>query len=200
MLDLNAHLVAECHLAYSFRSASAFYCICRKDLSSLDIFKQLSVAVHDLGVIRQIIVITVDLKFYDLASCFLKFRSNDVLAAVYIYCKGNKCRRYIDLTVFIIKGTGHTVLTADGRKSKAHLRIVSTRECCKWLAPSGWVAAHSAEVFLESKADLFIITACSHDLCYRRDNCINSAMVWAPAGKIWIKAVAHHGNGICMSF
>ena len=87
MLDLNAHLVAECHLAHSLSSTSAFYCISRKDLSCFDIFKQLAVAIHDLGIIRQIIVVTVNLKFYDLASCFLKFRSDDVLAAVYIYCK-----------------------------------------------------------------------------------------------------------------
>ena len=25
-------------------------------------------------------------------------------------------------------------------------------------------------------------------------------MIWAPAGKIWIKSIAHHGNGIGMSF
>ena len=126
MLDLNAHLIAECHLAHSLCSASSFYSISRKDLSSLNIFKQLSISVHNLCIIRKIISVAGDLKLYDLASCFLKFRSNNILVAVYIYCKRNQCRRYIDLTMFIIKSTGHTVLTADRRKSKAHLCTVST--------------------------------------------------------------------------
>ena len=99
-----------------------------------------------------------------------------------------------------LEGVVVSANTADRRKSKAHLCIVSTKECCKRLAPSGWITAHSAEVFLEGKTDLSIITTCCHDLCHRRDNCVNSTMVWAPAGKIWIKAIAHHGNGIGMSF
>ena len=44
--------------------------------------------------------------------------------------------------------------------------------------------------------DLFVLAAGCHDLGNRRQYCIDRAVVWAPAGQIRIKTVAHHRYGI----
>ena len=73
--------------------------------------------------------IFLDSKENNLAARFLKFRRYHVFGIGNINCKGNQCRRYIDFAVlFIIEAAGHTVLAADGRKSKSELRTVSTEQ------------------------------------------------------------------------
>ena len=119
---------------------------------------------------------------------------------VHIHRKGNQSRRNVDLSVLlIVEGTGHAVLAADGRKSKAKLCVVSTKQGCKRSAPAGRILSHALEVLLEGEADLSEITAACHDLRYGRKHGINRTVIRAPAGQIRIIAVAHHGNGIGFS-
>ena len=109
-------------------------------------------------------------------SCFLQFRSNHFLLLSNIYCKRHQCRRNINF----IKCTGHTILTADRRKTISNLRIISTKQCCKRLTPTLRVRGHSAEVFLECKTDFAKVTTGCHYLCHRFCYCINSTMIRIP--------------------
>ena len=141
------------------------------------------------------------MEYNQLISCLFQFWGDDVLLARNIHRKRNQCRRHIDLAVMlIIKGTGHTVFSADGWKSETKLCIVSAKQCRKRLTPAGRIIGHSLEILLEGKADLLKITACCHDLRHRGNHCVNRTMIWAPAGQIWIKAVTHHGHGISPAF
>ena len=127
--------------------------------------------------------------------CFLKLRCNNILLLRHIHCKGNQGGRNIN----IIKGSGHTVLSTDGRKSVSNLCIISTKECCKGLAPSLGIRGHTSEIFLEGKSNLAEVTATCHDLCHGFRHSINCPVIRAPGGKIRIKAIAHHCHGICLS-
>ena len=123
--DLYAHMVSEGHLADSLCHAMALHRICGNDPSSLDILKELSIALGDLAVYRKVISVFFDLKYNDLISSLLKFRRNGRLFAGHIHSKGNQCGRNVDfLSILLIEGAGHAVLAADGRKAKSHLGIV----------------------------------------------------------------------------
>ena len=61
------------------------------------------------------------------------------------------------------------------------------------------ILCHTAEILLEGKADLPVISVGGHNPCYRFNHRIDSSVVGAPAGQIRIKAVAHHRHGICLS-
>ena len=95
-----------------------------------------------------------------------------------IHRKGNQCRRNVDL----VKGSGHAVLSSDGRQPKAQLGLVGPQQCGERLAPAGGLLRHPTEILLERKTDLFIIASCCHDLGHRRYNCVYSAVIRAPAG------------------
>ena len=95
-----------------------------------------------------------------------------------IHGKGYQCWRNVNL----IEGSGHAVLSADGWKSEAQLSLVCSKQSRERLAPAGGLLRHPAEVLLEGKTDLLIVTACGHDLGYRGNNRINSAVIRAPAG------------------
>ena len=127
MLNLNAHAVSKCHLAHSLSQSVSFYCIRRDNPSCLNILMKLCISIQNLAVNRQIIRILFNAEYHQLISGLFQFRSNNMSAACHIYSKGNQGRRNIDLTVlFIIKGTGHTVLSSNGRKAKAQLCIICT--------------------------------------------------------------------------
>jgi len=132
---------------------------------------------------------------YQYISGFLCFCCNHVLMTCYVYCEAYQCRWYID----IVKGSGHGILATDGRKSEANLCFISAQQSCKRLAPSFRLLAHAAEVLLEGESYFAIITACCHDFRQRFCHCVNGTVVWAPAGYIGIKAVAHHGHCICLT-
>ena len=176
MLDLYTKCVTKCHLGNSCCNTVAIQCIGRNNFAVLDIVMEFFVLIHDSCVIRKIVLITRCTEPYKFVSCFFEFRSDHILDLSYINCKGNKCRRYINL----VKGTGHTVFTTDGRKAKSHLCRISTKECREWLTPSLWIFGHTTEVFLECEADLLVITTCSHDSCYRFCYCISSSVIWTP--------------------
>ena len=114
----------------------------------------------------------------NLTACLLKLRSDDVLLIGNIHGKGYQCWRNVNL----IEGSGHAVLSADGWKSEAQLSLVCSKQSGERLAPAGGLLRHPAEVLLEGKTDLLIVTACGHNLGYRGNNRINSAVIRAPAG------------------
>ena len=57
-------------------------------------------------------------------------------------------------------------------KPEAELRGISAKQSCKRLAPSLRILCHPAEVLLERKADLSVISAVCHDPCHRLKHCI----------------------------
>ena len=127
VLNLNTHAVSKCHLAHSLGQSVSFHSICRNNPSCLNILMKLCITIQNLTVNRQIVRILFNAEDYQLVSCLFQLRSNNMSAACHIHCKGNQCRRNINLAMlFIIKGAGHTVLTANRRKPKAQLRIVCT--------------------------------------------------------------------------
>ena len=200
VLNLYAQAVTKCHLADSLCHTSTLNRICGNNLSRLHIAVDFLVTIHDLAVNRQVMCIFLDGKENNLAARFLKFRRYHVFGIGNINCKGNQCRRYVDFAVlFIIEAAGHTVLAADGRKSKSELSTVSTEQSGERCAPSLRIFRHTFEVLLEGKADLVEITAVCHDLSNRIQHCVSSAVVRAPAGQVRIIAVAHHGNGIAFA-
>ena len=142
-----------------------------------------------------IIFILIKPELHEHIACFLKLRCNNVLLLRHIHRKGNQGGRNIN----IIKGSGHTVLSADGGKSISDLCIVSTEKCCKGLTPSFGIRGHTSEIFLEGEADLTEVTAACHNLCHRFRHSINCAVIRTPGGKIRIKAITHHCHGICLS-
>ena len=194
VFDLHAECITEGHLGNSCCNTMTIQCVSGNNFSSLDIIVEFFVLIHDSCVIRKIVLITRCAEPYKFVSCFFEFRCDHILDLGYVYCKGNKCWRHVDL----IEGTGHTVFTTDGRKSESHLCCIGTKECGEWLAPSLWIFGHTTEVFLECEADLLVITTCSYDSCYRFCYCVSSSVIWTPGREIWIKAVTHHGN--CISF
>ena len=181
MLDLNAKVVTKCHLADCLCDS---VCLCgvRGDHAAcLDVLMEFIISSHDLAVYRKVISVFFDLKYNDLISGLLEFRGDHVLRACNVNREGNQSRWDVDLfSALLIKGTGHTVLTADGRKSEAQLRIVGTEECCERLAPSLRILAHSAEVLLEGKSYFLEVTACGHDAGQGFEYRINGSVVWAP--------------------
>ena len=96
----------------------------------------------------------------------------------------------------MVEGTGHTVFSSDRRQAVAHLCVVCTKKCCERLAPAVRILSHSAEVFLEGEADFAVIAADCHDAGQGLGYGIDCSVIRAPARYVWIKAVAHHGNGV----
>ena len=200
MLNLHAEMVSEGHLADSLGNSACLNSIRGNHPSDPDILLELFIRLHHLSVNRYIEAILFRAYHNDLVSGLLKLRRNHVLSVSHIDCKGHQGRRHVDLlAAFLVEGAGHAVLSADGRKAEAHLRAVCAEQSRKRLAPPLRILAHSAEIFLECKADLLKITAGSHDLRHRGQNRIDGSMVRAPAGKIRIEAVAHHGDGVRLS-
>ena len=99
----------------------------------------------------------------------------------------------------MVEGTGHTVFSSDRRQAVAHLCVVCTKKCCERLAPAVRILSHSAEIFLEGEADFAVIAADCHDAGQGLGYGIDCSVIRAPARYVWIKAVAHHGNGVGLS-
>ena len=195
VFDLHTHSVTECHLADSCDHSMAVKCVSRYDLSVVDIISELTVLIHYLFIYRQLVFIFFNLHPYKLITCFFQFRSNDISFFGNINCKGYQCRRYIDM----FKCSGHAVLSSDWRKSVSNLCLICTKQCCKWLTPSFRILCHSAEIFLECKTDLAVISTTSHDLSHRLCDSIDSSVIRTPAWQIRIKSITHHRNGIAFT-
>ena len=196
MFNLHAKTVSEGHLAHCCCQAIGIQRIGSYDSSSFDILMEFSVLIHHLIIFRKVIFILLDLHKNQFVSCFLKLRSHDILITGHIHCEGYQCRRNIDL----VKTSGHTVLTTNGGQTKAELCAVSAQKGCKGLAPAFRIFRHAAEILLEGETDLAVISTNSHNAGYGFQNCIDCSVVRAPAGKIGIETIAHHGNGIGLSF
>ena len=129
---------------------------------------------------------------YQLITGLLQFRRDYIVHFGHVHRKGYEGWRNVDL----IKGSGHAVLSANGGQPEALLCGKCPQQRGKRLTPAFRVSCHPAEVFLEGKAYLFIVAAVGNDsgnrLCHR----IDSAVIWAPAGDIGVKSIAHHGYGV----
>ena len=182
MLYFNAQLVSKGHLADCLGDSAGLHSVGRDDVSGLHIAVELLVAVHHLAVNRKVIAVLLDLHHHNLASGLLKLRRYHMLFVGNVYSKGDKCRRNIDLPVnFIVEGSGHTVLSSDGRKSEAHLCAVCTEESGERRSPSGSVLCHPLEILLEGEADLLKVASVSRNLGNRIQDGIDSPVIRAPA-------------------
>ena len=173
MLHLHTKLITKSHLAHCRNDSISIQCISGHNLACFYIFEEFSILITCFLVIRQIIFVTAKLHQNDLIACFLELRCNDMFIACNIYCKGYQSRRYVN----IIECTGHTVLSSDGRQSESKLCTVCTKKCCKRLTPTMRIFCHSAEVFLEGKTDLAVISTGRHDSCHRLQYSINCAVI-----------------------
>ena len=195
VFNLHTQLITECHLADCCCDTMTIQCVSGKHFAIQDILMQFSVLIHSCCIIRQIIAVFRQTDPYQFTSCLFQFRCDNILFLSHIYRKGNQCRRNIN----IVEGSGHTVLSTDRWKAKSHLCRICTEQRCKGLTPTFRILCHSAEVFLEGETDLGVISTVRYDACNRFYNCINCTVIWAPAGYIWIKSVAHHSHSICFS-
>ena len=191
-LKLNSQSVTKCHLTYSTGNSMTIKCISGNDSSFLNIFMDLSILLHHFLINRKIIFISLNLKPYKLISCFFQFRCDDILLQCHIDCKRYQRRRNIN----ILECSGHTVLTSDWRKTKSDLCRIGSEQCSKRLAPSLRIFGHSAEILLECKTDLTIISTGCHDLCNRFCHRINCSVIRTPAWQIRIKSITHHGYAV----
>ena len=82
----------------------------------------LIVNLFGLLIIRNTVLVKRNIHTEQTVAQCLKLRRNDVGRLRVIYREGYQCRRHID----VLKGTGHTVLSADGRNTEAFLRVIST--------------------------------------------------------------------------
>ena len=150
VLDPQAELIAEGHLAQCCCEALRVNRVSTQDPPCLHIFKECTVLSLRILKVRYIILISVDLYQDQLAAGLLEFRTDDIADRIHVYGKGYQCRRYIDL----IERSAHGILAADGRKAKPHLCRISSQKSCRRLAPTLRILAHPAEILLEGKADL----------------------------------------------
>ena len=148
-----------------------------------------------IDIIRHIIFVHVDLEIEQFISGFFQFRRQNIPLSCHIHRKRYKSGRHID----IIEGAGHGILAADGRQSESHLCVISSKERRKRLTPPLRSLTHSAEIFLEGKADLLTVAARRNDLCHGLRHRIDRAVVRTPGGDLRIKAVTHHRHRIGFS-
>ena len=170
--------------------------ICGYDPAGSYIFRKLPVLIHNLSVYREVISISFDPQPYELIARFLQLRSDDIFLHSHVHGKGYKGRRHID----ILECPGHTVLSSDRRKPKPDLSRIGAQQSCKRLAPSLRIFGHTAEIFLECKADLPVVSARRNDLRHGLSHRIHSSVVRAPARQIRVESIAHHGHTVCLPF
>src|SRR5699024_484630 len=195
MLDLHAEAVSKGHLGYSGGNTVTVKGVRGKYIALLHILVNFAVLLHDPRIIRKIICVSGGSQPYKFASRLLEFRSDHILKLSCIHRKGYQRRRNVDL----VKRTGHTVLASDRGKAESDLRRVRAKQSRKRLAPALRILRHTAEVFLESKTDLAVVSSGSHDPGNGFRHRVRGSMVRAPGRKIRIKSVAHHGYGIGVS-
>ena len=61
------------------------------------------------------------------------------------------------------------------------------------------ILCHPAEVFLECKTNLRVVSARCHDLRHGFRHCIDGPVVWAPGRKVRIESVTHHRHRVAVS-
>ncbi len=185
-------MIAEGHLSCCGSGAVSICRIGSGNMTVADQLGHLAVKLKYILVNRYVELILVDPDLYQYISFSLQFRCDHIGKLCHVYRKGNQGRRYI----YVIEGTGHGILAADAGQAVSNLGIISTQQSGEGLAPTLRILGHSAEVFLECEMQLFIVTACCHDLGNRLCHCINRAVIRAPGREIRIKSIAHHGDGI----
>ena len=196
VFDLYAKPVSKRHLADCCRNTVTVKRICGQDSARADIFCKFTILLHHFFVDRYVVIIGLDPQPYQLAAGLLKLRCDDVFFFCHIHGKGYQCGRHIN----IFESTGHTVLSSDGRQPESELCVICSKERRKRLAPSVRIFCHTAEILLEGKPDLRIISSGSHDLCNGFCHSINGSVIRAPGGKVGIKSVTHHRHGVAVSF
>ena len=147
--------VSKGHLSHCFHRSAGSNGISGLNLSFLNQFMDLFVDLLHFYVNRKIISICRKTQTNQTISWFLQFRCNYILYIRHINSKRYQSRRHID----IIKRTGHTVFSANRRKAKSDLCLISTKQGCYRLSPACLVLSQTFEIFLERKTDLFIISS-----------------------------------------
>ena len=137
-----------------------------------------TIGIHNVLIYRNVIIIFVkpELKQY-IRGC-LQFGRYNIPSLRNIYSKGYQRRGNVN----IVKGSRHTVLSADGRQSVSDLCIIGSQQRRKRLAPSLRICGHSPEILLEGQTDPGKISACGNDLRHGFRYGIYSAMIRAPGG------------------
>ena len=156
--------VTKCHLANGCCNTVAIQCISRNNFAVLDIVMEFFVLIHDLLHNPADHTDLVGARSH--TSLFPAFLSSGVITS-WIFATSTAKDTSVGGTSISLKGTGHTVFAADGRKSESQLCRICTKQCGERLAPSLRIFCHTTEVFLECKTDLFVITTCCHDSCNR---------------------------------
>ena len=195
VFDLHTLAVSEGHLADRGSDSVAVQRIGGHHPASLYILIQPVVKIHNLRIIREIVLILGQADPYQTVPCFFQLRCDDILLFCHIHGKGNQRGRHID----IIERSGHTVLAADGGQTESQLCIIRPQKRRKGLAPAGRIFRHTAEVFLEGETNLPVISAGGDNPGNGLRHRIDGAVVGAPTGYVGIETITHHGHRIGLS-
>ena len=195
IVEAHAEPVAEGHLCDGRGDAVGIHRISGCHGAGAHKLRHFLIEFQNIRIIRDVVLVFVDPDLHQDIALFLQLGRDHVILRGDVHRKGNQGRRDIN----VVEGTGHGVLAADTRDLITDLRVVCAQQCGKRLAPALRILRHSAEVLLEGKVQVLIITAGGDNfrdgLCHRVDR----AVVRAPVGQIRVKAIAHHGDGVCLS-
>ena len=186
-------MIAKGHFSCCSRCAVAVQCITGNCDTGTQKPRDLLVQVNDSIINRNIVFVLLDVELHENIACFLELRCHHIILLGHIHRKGYQGRRYINVLASVLIGSGHGILTADGRNAIAKLCIISAQKRCKRLAPALRILAHPAEELLEGEMQRIKGAAAGNDLRNGLCHGINGSMIRAPAGQIRIKAIAHHG-------
>ena len=120
--EFSTNLITKCHLRNGIGNTVAINCLCGTNYTITHQFRNLLILTHNKCKIRKVILILLNCEFHKTASCFFQFVCYNIRNLSHINSKGTKGRRYIN----IVKGTGHTIFTTNGRKTKFNLCIICT--------------------------------------------------------------------------
>ena len=127
-------------------------------------------------------------------ACSLEFGRNDVFDAVYCYCEGYQCRRYID----VFEGTGHGVFTTDCSDFQTFLSHECAQQSCQRFTPAFFIFTQFFEVFLEGQVNFFEVCTCSDQFCNGFYNCQICTVVRALFSDEGVVAPCHQGACCCI--
>ena len=176
MLDSDADFIAECHLADRLGHACSAAYIDREDPSGLLVFAQFGAGFKNRLIVRQKVSVFRHTDPDEGAAGFFQLRCYEVGDLGRIDREAHECRRDVDR----LEGSGHRVLSSDGRKAQSDLSCIGTEKGRERLAPAGRFLRHPAEIFLEGKADLRDISARCRDLGCRCHDCPGCSVIRAP--------------------
>ena len=189
-------MISEGHLRKSGRRSSAVQGEGGNNGTLPDQLRNSGIQLLRFLIDRQIVIIPLQAETHQLIAGSFQLRRDHMGTLFHVHRKGNQSRRHID----IVEGSGHGVLAADGGKAVAQLCIKGTEQRREGLTPALRILRHPAEVFLEGKTDLRMISARRHDSGDGFRHRIHRSVVRAPGGQIGVKAAAHERHRIRFSF